>query len=79
MHVNEGGQANIGNVRPRLRARPPSAILDQADDAPVADPVLQEADQPIMTDLIEKRPDVGVQYEAHLLAAGVSPGSGASA
>ena len=36
---------------------------------PVADPVLQEADQPVMTDLIEERPDVGVQYEAHLLAA----------
>src|SRR6476660_191088 len=44
-------------------------FLDQADDAPVADPVLQEADQPVMTDLIEERPDVGVQYEAHLLAA----------
>ena len=44
-------------------------FLDQADDAPVADPVLQEAYQPVMTDLIEERPDVGVQYEAHLLAA----------
>jgi hypothetical protein len=26
---------------------------DQADDAPVADPMLQEADQPILADLIE--------------------------
>src|ERR1700730_7447833 len=43
-------------------------FLDQADDAPVADPVFQEADQPVLADLIEERPDVGVQYEAHLLA-----------
>ena len=30
--------------------------------------MLQEADQPFLTDLVEERPDVGVQYEAHLLA-----------
>ena len=29
-------------------------FLDQADDAPVADPMLQEADQPILVDLIEE-------------------------
>src|SRR6266581_5977436 len=43
--------------------------LDQADDAPVADPMLQEADQPLLVDLVEERSDIGVQYEAHLLAA----------
>src|SRR5205085_11688564 len=43
-------------------------FLDQADDAPVADPMLQEADQPFLVDLVEERSDVGVQYEAHLLA-----------
>src|SRR6516162_6013639 len=43
-------------------------FLDQADDAPVADPMLQEADQPFLVDLIEERSDVGVQYVAHLLA-----------
>jgi hypothetical protein len=30
--------------------------------------VFQEADQPVLADLIEERPDVGVQYEARLLA-----------
>jgi site-specific DNA recombinase len=29
-------------------------FLDQADDAPVADPMLQEADQPFLVDLIER-------------------------
>jgi site-specific DNA recombinase len=43
-------------------------FLDQADDAPVADPMLQEADQPFLVDLVEERSDVGVQYIAHLLA-----------
>ena len=28
-------------------------LLDQADDAPVADPMLQEPDQPILADLVE--------------------------
>jgi hypothetical protein len=28
-------------------------FLDQADDAPVADPMLQEADQPFLADLVE--------------------------
>jgi len=28
-------------------------FLDQADDAPVADPMLQEADQPLLVDLVE--------------------------
>src|SRR6516225_3262150 len=31
-------------------------------------PMLQEADQPLLVDLVEERADVGVQYEAHLLA-----------
>src|ERR1700756_175260 len=43
-------------------------FLDQADDAPVTDPMLQEAYQPFLADLVEERPDVGVQNEAHLLA-----------
>src|ERR1700694_911436 len=43
-------------------------FLDQADDASVADPMLQEADQPFLTDLVEERSDVGVQYVAHLPA-----------
>src|SRR5690242_8295976 len=47
---------------------PFSTFLDQADDAPVADPMLQEADQPLLVDLVEERADVGVQYVAHLPA-----------
>ena len=43
-------------------------FLDQADDAPVADPVLQETDQPLLTNRVKERPDVGVHNEAHLLA-----------
>jgi hypothetical protein len=46
----------------------PEPFLDQPDDAPVADPMLQEPDQPFLVDLVEERSDVGVQYEAHLLA-----------
>src|SRR6266566_3451144 len=29
-------------------------LLDQADDAPVADPMLQEPDQPVLADLVEE-------------------------
>jgi site-specific DNA recombinase len=32
-------------------------FLDQADDAPVADPMLQEANQPFLADFIEGRYD----------------------
>src|SRR6202035_1089337 len=43
-------------------------FADQADDARVADPVFYEADQPILTDFVEERLNVGVQYEVHFLA-----------
>src|SRR6516165_7982588 len=77
-------QIDVGEQRRDYRALPRPSVtdrhhpvfhdarlqpfLDQADDAPVADPMLQEADQPFLVDLIEERSDVGVQYEAHLLA-----------
>jgi len=32
-------------------------FLDQADDAPVTDPVLQEANQPFLVDFVEGRGD----------------------
>ena len=32
----------------------PQPFLDQADDVPVADPVFQETDQPLLADLIEE-------------------------
>ena len=41
---------------------------DQADDAPVADPMLHEPDQPFLADRVEERPDVGVQDLVHLPA-----------
>jgi hypothetical protein len=43
-------------------------FLDE-DDAPVADPVFQEADNPFLGYLREERPDVGVEDEVHLPAA----------
>jgi hypothetical protein len=46
----------------------PQPFLDQTDDAPVADPVLQETDQPLLADRVKERPDVGVHDIAHLLA-----------
>src|SRR6267142_2757912 len=33
-----------------------------------ANPMLQEADEPVFAHLVEERPDVGVQYEVHLPA-----------
>jgi len=44
-------------------------FLDQADDARVADPMSQEADEPLLRHFVEERSDVGVQYVVHLLAA----------
>jgi len=41
-------------------------FLDEPEDARVADPVLQEADNPLLGNLREERPDVGVEYESSL-------------
>ena len=38
---------------------------DQADDALVADPMLDEPDEPILAHRIEERPDVGVHDPVH--------------
>jgi site-specific DNA recombinase len=38
---------------------------DQTDDALVADPMLQEADKPFLTDRPEKVLDIGVQDPVH--------------
>jgi hypothetical protein len=46
----------------------PEPFLDQADNAPVADPMLQKADEPLLADFIEERSDIGVQYVVHLRA-----------
>src|ERR1700719_2910897 len=43
-------------------------FLDQAADASVADPMFQEANQPLLADFVEERSDVGVQYPVHLRA-----------
>jgi hypothetical protein len=40
-------------------------LLDQADDALVADPVFQEAAQSILADRPEEVLDVGVEYPVH--------------
>src|SRR3954464_11574859 len=39
---------------------------DQADDARVADAVVQETEEPFLAHRVEERPDVGVQDGAHL-------------
>ncbi len=44
----------------------PEPFPDQADDALVADAVLDEPDQPVLADRVEERPDIGVQYDVHL-------------
>src|SRR5689334_22656791 len=44
-------------------------FLDEPGDALVADPVLQEADDPFLRDLREERPDISVEDEVHLSAA----------
>jgi hypothetical protein len=46
-----------------------SHFLNQADDALVADPMLDEADEPIMVHRVEERADIGVQNEVHFPAA----------
>jgi site-specific DNA recombinase len=43
-------------------------FADQADDAPVADPMLHEPYEPFLVHRVEERLDVGVQYPAHLPA-----------
>src|SRR5215475_12837531 len=39
-------------------------LADQADDAPVADPMLHEPYEPFLAHRVEERSDVGVQYHA---------------
>src|SRR6267143_1850810 len=44
----------------------PQPLLDQADDALVADPVFDEADEPFLAHRPEEVPDVGVKNVVHL-------------
>ena len=61
-------------MRGALRHRLPDAILhhagfqpftDQAQHAPVANPVLDEPHQPRVADVVEEPFDIGVQYPIH--------------
>ena len=47
---------------------PPSPFLDQADDAWVADPMLEESYQPTLADFIEKGSDIRVWMKLTLLS-----------
>src|SRR5208283_4317701 len=47
----------------------PQPFLNEPEDARVADPMIQEADDPGLGNFREKRPDIGVEYVVHLLAA----------
>src|ERR1700730_4871739 len=48
-------------------------FLYQADDAPIADPVLQKAHQPFLTDRIKEALNVGVDDPAHLRSVLLTP------
>src|SRR6266478_9734092 len=52
-----------------------SPFIDQADDARVADPVLDDADEPVLAHRIEEPGNIGVQNVVHLSA--VNPDMGA--
>ena len=52
---------------PVLQHARPQPFLNQADDAWIADPMLDKAVQPTLADFIEKRPDIRVENEVHLL------------
>ena len=47
----------------------PQPFLDEPDDALIADPVFQEADDPFLGDFREERPNIGVEYKVHFPAA----------
>jgi len=53
-------------VKPVFEDARPQPFLDQADDALVANPVFQEADQSFSADAAEEVLDVGVKYPVHL-------------
>lgn len=44
------------------------SFTDQSEDALVADPMIQELDQPLMVNRIKEPFDVSVQHPTHLLA-----------
>jgi len=78
-------QVDVGKQRrdDRPLSRPPDAFrhdpvfqdarlepfLDQADDALIADPVLDETDEPRVVHRVEEAPDIGVYDEVRLAAA----------
>ena len=43
--------------------------MDQANDAPITDPVFQKAHQPILTDRVEEPLNIGIDDPAHFRAA----------
>src|SRR6266851_5669826 len=71
--VRQQGRGNAALRRARLRLGHLPVLhhpglqpfADQANDAAVTDPVLDEADQPLVVDRIEEPGNVGVQYPVH--------------
>jgi hypothetical protein len=59
----------LNRHQPVFKDTGPKPFLDEPDDALIADPVFQEADDPFLGDFREERPNVGVEYEVHFLAA----------
>src|SRR5271166_4644362 len=54
--------------RPLFEDARPQPFADQADDALVADPMLDEPNEPFLAHRVEERPDVGVHNPVHLPA-----------
>ena len=54
---------NLKAVLKHTRLQP---FPDQTDNTLVADPVLNELDQPIMIDCVEERTDIGIENPMHL-------------
>ena len=47
----------------------PEPFLDQANDASIADPVLNKSDEPCLVDRVEEAPDIRIEDVVHFSAA----------
>src|SRR5208337_3914272 len=70
--ASQNRRASSGRWKPTMSSAYRTMIMspvDEPEDALVADPVFEEADDPLLGNFREERPDIGVEYEIHLLAA----------
>lgn len=62
------GPANVTMPFSVIEDTRPEPLADQADDARIADPMVQKTQQPFRDHVVEERSDIGIQDEAHLRA-----------